>query len=101
MPRQRLGQHFLRTEWAEQIARTIRVSRYGMERPHQQDSCWIEIGAGHGEMTEHLAATGVPVCAVELDPPLVARLEGLQARYSNLTVMPGDVLKTDLAAIAA
>ena len=34
------------------------------------DFCWIEIGAGHGEMTEHLASTGVPVHAVELDPVL-------------------------------
>jgi len=52
-------------------------------------------------MTEYLAATGSPVYAVELDPPLVKRLGELAARFSNLTVVPGDVLKTDLAATAA
>ena len=53
-------------------------------------------------MTEHLAATGAPVYAVELDPPLIARLQALStAKFPNLTVVPGDVLETDLAAIAA
>jgi 16S rRNA (adenine1518-N6/adenine1519-N6)-dimethyltransferase len=102
MARQRLGQHFLHDAgWREQIARAIRVSRHAPERHEEQPYCWIEIGAGHGEMTEHLAATGVPVYAVELDPPLVAKLKRLAIQYSNLTVMPGDVLETDLAAIAA
>ena len=63
--------------------------------------CWIEIGAGHGEMTQFLAATGAPVYAVELDPPLIAGLQKLTARFPNLTIIPGDVLQTDLAAIAA
>lgn len=53
-------------------------------------------------MTEYLAATGAPVYAVELDPPLVARLQALSAaKFPNLTVMPGDVLEADLATIAA
>jgi 16S rRNA (adenine1518-N6/adenine1519-N6)-dimethyltransferase len=101
MARQRLGQHFLRAGWPEQIARTIRVSRQAAGRAEESPYCWIEIGAGHGEMTEHLAATGAPVYAVELDAPLIARLQQLSARFSNLTVLPGDVLKTDLPAIAA
>lgn len=101
MARQRLGQHFLRTGWPVQIARAIRVSPPAVERVEKSPYCWIEIGAGHGEMTEHLAATGAPVYAVELDPPLIARLQQLTAKFSNLTVLPGDVLKTDLPAIAA
>ena len=53
-------------------------------------------------MTSYLAATGAPVHAVELDPELIARLQTLSAaRFPNLTVVPGDVLETDLAAIAA
>lgn len=52
-------------------------------------------------MTEHLAWTGAPVYAVELDPPLIARLQQLTGKFPNLTVLPGDVLKTDLPAIAA
>jgi 16S rRNA (adenine1518-N6/adenine1519-N6)-dimethyltransferase len=101
MARQRLGQHFLGANWREQIARAIRVSPHGPERPKGVNFCWIEIGAGHGEMTEHLASTGAPVYAVELDPPLIARLQQLSARFPNLTVLAGDVLKTDLPSLAA
>ena len=63
--------------------------------------CWIEVGAGHGEMTEHLAAAGSPVYAIELDALLLARLQRLAKKFPNLTVVPGDVLETDLSAIAA
>jgi len=105
MPRQRLGQHFLADAgWREKIARAIRVSPHGMETATSgaaQQFCWIEIGAGHGEMTEHLLLSGVPVIAVELDPPLIVRLQQLARRHANLTVVPLDVLETDLGAVAA
>ena len=52
-------------------------------------------------MTQSLAATGASVYAVELDPPLIARLQQLAEKFPNLEIVPGDVLKTDLAAIAA
>jgi 16S rRNA (adenine1518-N6/adenine1519-N6)-dimethyltransferase len=104
MARQRLGQHFLGDPgWREKIARTIRVSPHGMQVGQgagSQAYCWIEIGAGHGEMTEHLLRSGAPVIAVELDPALVASLQRLAQTYPDLTVVPGDVLQTDLAAIA-
>ncbi|MGB8493468.1 MAG: 16S rRNA (adenine(1518)-N(6)/adenine(1519)-N(6))-dimethyltransferase RsmA [Candidatus Acidiferrum sp.] len=105
MARQRLGQHFLEDAgWREQIARAIRVSLHGMQSPAPaaaDDYCWIEIGAGHGEMTEHLLRSGVPVYAVELDKALIERLLQLAKKHPNLTVVQGDVLETDLAAIAA
>jgi 16S rRNA (adenine1518-N6/adenine1519-N6)-dimethyltransferase len=102
MTRQRLGQHFLHDAgWREQIARSIRVSRHAPERHEARPHCWIEIGAGHGEMTEYLAATGAPVYAVELDPPLIGGLQKLARRFPNLAVVAGDVLETDLAAIAS
>jgi 16S rRNA (adenine1518-N6/adenine1519-N6)-dimethyltransferase len=104
MARQRLGQHFFYDAgWREQIARAIRVSRHPHGPPETIDQpfCWIEIGAGHGEMTEYLAMTGAPVYAVELDPPLIARLQQLAARFPNLTIVPGDVLEADFSAIAA
>jgi len=104
MARQRLGQHFLSDAgWRERIARAIRVSRHEQKgsASEQRPYCWIEIGAGHGEMTEHLAGTGAPVYAVELDPPLVQRLSQLAASTPNLTVVSQDILKTDLRAIAA
>ena len=104
MARQRLGQHFLYDAgWREQIARAIRVSRHSEPRAETSAKpfCWIEIGAGHGEMTEFLAATGAPVYAVEMDPPLIAHLQRLARKSPNLTIVPGNVLETDLAAIAA
>src|SRR5579864_8372082 len=103
MARQRLGQHFLYDAgWREQIARAIQVSRHSAQRPAtEKPYCWIEIGSGHGEMTEFLAATGAPVYAVELDPPLIAHLQQLGKKFPNLSVVAGDVLKTDLASIAA
>ena len=105
MARQRLGQHFLADEgWQEKIARAIRVSPYGMQRSAVADQpsyCWVEIGAGHGEMTEHLLRNGAPVIAVELDGKLLPGLNELAAKVPNLTIFPGDVLETDLRKLAA
>ena len=103
MTRQRLGQHFLESlDWREQIARAIRVSPHStVPIPRDDQHCWIEVGAGHGEMTEHLLAAGALVHAIELDPALIAGLRRLAQKFPNLTVVPGDILKTDLAAIAA
>src|SRR5882762_186051 len=88
MARQKLGQHFLSDAgWREKIARAIRVSSHGMESSTNsgvQDYCWIEIGAGHGEMTEYLVRSSVPVYAVELDPPLIERLKRLASKHGNL-----------------
>jgi 16S rRNA (adenine1518-N6/adenine1519-N6)-dimethyltransferase len=104
MTRQKLGQHFLSDAgWREQIARAIHVSPHSIDAgttPSSQDYCWIEIGAGHGEMTQHLLRSGVPVHAVELDPPLVERLKKLASKHPDLTVVPGDVLQTDLRTIS-
>jgi 16S rRNA (adenine1518-N6/adenine1519-N6)-dimethyltransferase len=103
MARQRLGQHFLSDPgWREKIARAVRVSPYGMQPPTPaNDFCWIEIGAGHGEMTEHLLRSGAPVIAVELDASLISSLQRLAHNHPNLTVVPGDILETDLASLAA
>jgi len=105
MARQKLGQHFLSDAgWREKIARAISVSSHGMETPAQtaaDNYCWVEIGAGHGEMTEYLVGTGVPVYAVELDPTLVKRLQRLAGKHTNLTIVSGDVLEIDLRALAA
>jgi len=52
-------------------------------------------------MTEHLLSTRAAVYAVELGAPLAARLRKLAKKFPNLTVVHGDVLETDLAALAA
>jgi 16S rRNA (adenine1518-N6/adenine1519-N6)-dimethyltransferase len=104
MARQRLGQHFLADlETRELIAREIGVSRHsvGGARAGAENSCWVEIGAGHGEMTENLVASGAPVYAIELDPPLIGGLQRMAKQFPNLTVVAGDVLQLDLGALAA
>ncbi len=104
MARQRLGQHFLADEgWREEIARAIRVSPQSVAPyadGNSADLCWIEIGAGHGEMTEHLATTGAPVHAIELDAQLVAALKKLAKRFPNVEVVSADILESDIAKIA-
>jgi 16S rRNA (adenine1518-N6/adenine1519-N6)-dimethyltransferase len=102
MARQRLGQHFLADAgWLGKIARAIHISPHGLPATSQATpSCWIEVGAGHGEMTEHLAATGEPVYAIELDPLLVLRLRRLSDKFENLSVVQGDVLETDLTSLS-
>jgi 16S rRNA (adenine1518-N6/adenine1519-N6)-dimethyltransferase len=105
MARQRLGQHFLADAgWREEIARAIRVSPQSIAPSPAGNSaefCWIEIGAGHGEMTEQLASTGAPVHAIELDAHLAATLKKLARRFPNMEVVSADILKSDIAKIAA
>jgi 16S rRNA (adenine1518-N6/adenine1519-N6)-dimethyltransferase len=105
MSRQPLGQHFLADDyWREEIARAIRVS------PHSEvvaaagaqaiDYCWVEIGPGHGEMTEYLVGTGAPVHVIEVDQFLMGNLNRLKKKTPNLDVICRDILETDLAAVA-
>jgi 16S rRNA (adenine1518-N6/adenine1519-N6)-dimethyltransferase len=103
MARQKLGQHFLSDPgWREKIARAIRVSPHGMQRTEGEETtyCWVEIGAGHGEMTEHLLKGGAPVIAVELDAALVPRLHKISEAQPNLKVVSGDVLRTNFSELA-
>jgi len=94
MTRQRLGQHFLTDPgWRQRIARAA-----GMESSLARTP-WLEIGAGHGEFTRVLLAKNARVFAVELDAALAGRLETLRGAHRNLTVIHGDILTLDLAAI--
>jgi 16S rRNA (adenine1518-N6/adenine1519-N6)-dimethyltransferase len=96
MARQKLGQHFLGdTSWQHRIFETL---------PKDPNDVWIEIGPGHGEMTQLLASGGRRVIGIETDPLLV---EGLRKRmrvqseqFSNTEIVPGDILTTDLAKVA-
>ena len=105
MSRQPLGQHFLAdVYWREEIARAIRVSPRSEVAAatggRQADFCWVEIGPGHGEMTEYLLGTGAPVHVIEVDQFLIGNLNRLKKKNPNLHVICGDILETDLAAVA-
>jgi 16S rRNA (adenine1518-N6/adenine1519-N6)-dimethyltransferase len=105
MARQHLGQHFLAdSQWREQIAQAIRVWPLNAEpaaaSAGKVEYCWIEIGPGHGEMTEYLAATGILVIAIELDRNLSGHLNRLKKKFANLEVLHADILESDLRAFA-
>jgi 16S rRNA (adenine1518-N6/adenine1519-N6)-dimethyltransferase len=88
MSPEKLGQHFLTdASWQERIARAIRIS----------GGVWVEIGAGHGEMTIRLAQGADKVLAVELDPRLAERLREVAAPYKNVEVVEGDILAVDFS----
>jgi 16S rRNA (adenine1518-N6/adenine1519-N6)-dimethyltransferase len=63
----------------------------------------IEIGPGPGGLTRALLASGAErVIAVERDKRCLAALAEIAAHYpGRLTVLPGDALSMDLAAVAA
>jgi len=63
----------------------------------RREGLWVEIGAGHGEMTSLLATQVRRLIAIELDPKLLPRLREQTAELSNVTVTAGDVLALDLA----
>jgi 16S rRNA (adenine1518-N6/adenine1519-N6)-dimethyltransferase len=88
MSPERLGQHFLTdASWQEQIARAV----------HIDGGVWVEIGAGHGEMTTRLAQRAGKVFAIELDRRLATRLREVTAPYKNVEVIESDVLAVDFA----
>ena len=88
---EKLGQHFLTdASWQERIARAIHIG----------EGVWVEIGAGHGEMTSLLAQHAGRVMAIELDRRLAARLREVTARIGNVEVVESDVLAVDFGALA-
>ncbi len=60
----------------------------------------LEIGPGMGTLTASLARRARKVVALELDRNLLPVLEETLAPWDNAEVVWGDVLKTDLAALA-
>ena len=90
-PRKSLGQHFLRDG---NVARKI-VSALDA-RPGQ---LLLEIGPGTGALTAHLVETGAELVLVELDSRAVEVLRSVVGGSVG-TVIEGDILATDLGAIA-
>ncbi len=61
----------------------------------------LEIGPGIGPLTAELAQRAGRVVSVELDKSLLPVLAETMAPYPNVEIVPGDVMKLDLAALAA
>src|SRR5690606_28056656 len=60
----------------------------------------LEIGPGLGTLTRALLQAAGRVTAVEIDSKLIPILQEELKEYPNLTLVEGDVLKTDLKALA-
>lgn len=104
MSPRRLGQHFLASAgWRERIASFVLQSRgptsagAGLDHFPGERDLWIEIGAGHGEMTAILAPHVGRLVAIELDPTLLPHLRQNTAGLPNVNVVAGDVLALNLA----
>ena len=99
MSRQRLGQHFLSDAgWRARIARAIGVDNTTPVSGRETSvRLWLEVGAGHGEMTRLLAASGAHVLAIELDTKLHQSLQSLARELPRVQLIAGDVLSLDLA----
>ncbi len=90
-PKKSLGQNFLVDEAAlRQVAAAAAI---------QRDSCVLEVGPGMGHLTRYLAGAARRVVAVELDRQLIPILQEVLASSPNVTLIQGDILKLDPAAL--
>ncbi len=83
--RKRFGQHFLSNKWAKKVVEAINP---------QPGDVFLEVGPGKGALTFPLAATGAPIVAVEVDRDLITELSTRVP--PNVTLVAGDILKTDV-----
>ena len=86
--RKRLGQHFLEPAWVAKLVDAI------APRP---DETFLEIGPGRGALTLALAPRVARLVAVEVDRDLARDLR--RHVPSNVTIVEGDVLDIDAAAL--
>ncbi len=86
-----LGQNFL-------INPTVcpRIAELGNARP---GFGVLEIGTGFGVLTAELAKRADKVVAVEIDQRLLPVLEETLADFDNVKIVPGDIMKIDVAAL--
>ena len=88
-----LGQNFIEDEiLLDQLAELSLVT---------DEDCVLEIGPGFGALTRPLAERASRVVSLEIDHTLLPILAVTLERYKNAKVVQGDVMKTDLAALAA
>ena len=88
----RFGQNFLiDTHVLERIIEASEITK---------DDFVLELGPGIGTMTQYLAEAAREVTAVEIDDALIPILKDTLKEWDNVTVLHGDILKTDIRKIA-
>ena len=88
----RFGQNFLiDTHVLDKIIAASEITK---------DDFVLEIGPGIGTMTQYLADAAREVIAVEIDDALIPILQDTLKEWDNVSVIHGDILKTDINKIA-
>ena len=88
----RFGQNFLiDTHVLDKIIQASHITK---------DDFVLEIGPGIGTMTQYLAEAAREVTAVEIDDALIPILQDTLKEWDNVSVIHGDILKTDIRKIA-
>ena len=88
-----MGQNFLIADW---------VPRQIADAAGLDERCAVlEIGPGIGPLTRQLSARAGKVTSVELDKALLPILAETLADCPNVEIIPGDVMKLDLAELTA
>ena len=86
-PKKGLGQNFLIDEiYLQRIVDTAQVC--------ENDEA-LEIGAGLGSLTRHLAAAAGQVTAVEIDNQLFPILKKVLKEFNNVRLLQGDIMEID------
>ena len=91
-PSKGLGQNFLIDQAA--LGKIVAAAELS------PDDVVLEIGAGLGTLTKRLAQDAGRVVAVELDERLMPVLRSVLAGFDNVTLIQGDILALDPAALA-
>ena len=88
----RFGQNFLiDTRVLDRIIEASEITK---------DDFVLDIGPGIGTMTQYLADAAREVTAVEIDDALIPILQDTLKEWDNVSVIHGDILKTDIRKIA-
>jgi 16S rRNA (adenine1518-N6/adenine1519-N6)-dimethyltransferase len=91
-PRKRFGQNFLIDEKIiEEIMSTISP---------KPDEIFVEIGPGHGALTQELLSRVKQLHAIEIDKDLTKKLTRLYKNQKNFILYPTDVLTFDFLALS-
>lgn len=89
----KFGQNFLiDTGILEEIIEAANITK---------DDFVLEIGPGIGTMTQYLCEAARAVVAVEIDTNLIPILKDTLCEYNNVEVLNEDILKVDIAKLAA
>ena len=88
-----MGQNFLIADWVPREIAAASGAGPG--------AGVLEVGPGIGPLTQELSRRAGRVVSVELDRSLLPILSETMAGRENVEIVPGDILKTDLAALTA